>query len=412
MNVQKHWRLPVDRLRLVVLLFCACSNLSVLAQGVAPPGVSATAPGDPAGRAGPVVERDELFEPSQILATVGDQYILAADVIPHVNQVLAPHRDKMPADVLAQQRRALIAQITRSHIETKLLYLAFLRKIPADKVAEIHGRVETTFAEELDELRKKAEQLDRSQQGELMKNDPQMGRMVLLMKERNVWTQRELDILLREYGGSITQEKAFYIEYKLGRAVVSQNIKFNPEITLDDMLRYYGEKESDYAFPDRARFEVITVKKENFSTPQEAYQALAGWGNEVYYGANFGAVAKRSSQGLNASQGGLHGWTPRGSLVSRTLEDAVFALELGKLSPILEDERQLYIVRVLERQQAGRVPFEQVQDEIREKLRRAKITQQYDEFVAKAREGITVTTAFDSDPQLRVVARPDETPLR
>jgi hypothetical protein len=354
----------------------------------------------------------QVFEPCQILATVGDQFILAADVMPHVNQILAPHLSKIPADMLPEQRRGITAQLTRSHVETKLLYLTFLRKIPPDKVKEIHKRVEASFDEEFEEERRNVEKMNKEQQGELLKRNPQIARMVLLMKERGVWTQRELDVILREFGGSLTQEKAFYVEHKLGRAVVSQNIKFQPDITYDELLKYYGEQEKKYSFPHRARFEVLTVKLSTYPNREAAYNALAAMGNEVYYGANFAAVAKRSSQGLNAEQGGYHDWTSRGSLVSKVLEEAIFTLEPGKLSTILEDERNLYILRVLERQEAGRVPFEQVQDEIRENIRKEKISKQYEEFVLKTREGVRITTAFDDDPQLRQVVRPDDVKRR
>jgi hypothetical protein len=202
------------------------------------------------------------------------------------------------------------------------------------------------------------------------------------------------------------------VEHKLGRAVVSQNIKFQPDITYDELLKYYGEQEKKYSFPHRARFEVLTVKLSTYPNREAAYNALAAMGNEVYYGANFAAVAKRSSQGLNAEQGGYHDWTSRGSLVSKVLEEAIFTLEPGKLSTILEDERNLYILRVLERQEAGRVPFEQVQDEIRENIRKEKISKQYEEFVLKTREGVRITTAFDDDPQLRQVVRPDDVKRR
>src|SRR3954453_19836434 len=36
----------------------------------------------------------EIFEPGEVLATVGDQFILAGDVLPHVNQVLEPYKGK------------------------------------------------------------------------------------------------------------------------------------------------------------------------------------------------------------------------------------------------------------------------------------------------------------------------------
>ncbi len=247
----------------------------------------------------------QVFEPCQILATVGDQFILAADVMPHVNQILAPHLSKIPADMLPEQRRGITAQLTRSHVETKLLYLTFLRKIPPDKVKEIHKRVEASFDEEFEEERRNVEKMNKEQQAELLKRNPQIARMVLLMKERGVWTQRELDVILREFGGSLTQEKAFYVEHKLGRAVVSQNIKFQPDITYDELLKYYGEQEKKYSFPHRARFEVLTVKLSNFPIARRPTMHWRPWEIEVYYGANFAAVAKRSSQGLNAEQGGI-----------------------------------------------------------------------------------------------------------
>src|SRR4051812_47270135 len=45
---------------------------------------------DVAARKDQPVITGELFEPGEVLAVVGDQYILAGDVLPHVNQVLEP----------------------------------------------------------------------------------------------------------------------------------------------------------------------------------------------------------------------------------------------------------------------------------------------------------------------------------
>ena len=356
----------------------------------------------------PVAEEGELFEPGEVLATVGDQFVLAADVLPHVNQIIASNAGRIPPEIIKEQRRALVAQLTRSHVETKLLYLAFLRKIPADKVKEVRKKVSAAFDEELDDERRKVEKMDKTQQEELVRRNPQVARLVMMMKEKGIWSQRELDGILREYNGSLAQERQFFIEYKLGRAVVSQNIKFQMEVTLDELTKYYQEHQKTYSFPNRAKFEVIAVRIANFATQEEAYNAIAAYGNEVYYGANFGAVAKRSSQGLNAAQGGLHDWTPRGSLVSKTLDDSLFTLEPGKLSPILEDDRYYYILRVIERQAAGFVPFEEVQDEIKENIRKEKIQKQYEQFVQTTRKSINVTTVFDDDPRLRLVVRPEE----
>lgn len=350
----------------------------------------------------------QLFEPAEVLAVVGDQFILAGDVMPHVNQILEQYRGKVPESVINDQRRMVTAQITRSHIEAKLLYLQFLRKIPADKVAGIHKKIHTKFDDDLEETRKRIDTVSEKDYGDIIKKDPQIGRLAIMMKEKGVWSQRELDALLRSYGGSVGQERDYYAEYQLGRMILSQNINFKPEISLDEMLKYFEDQAAKYQVPERAKFEILTARFDKFRTKEEAYDAICRMGNEVFYGASLAAVAKRSSQGLNADKGGAIDWTPRNSLASKPLNEALFTLEVGKLSQVIEDNLGYHIVRVLEREQEGKVPFATVQKDIEESIRREKINKSYTTYVESLRKGTIVTTAFDEEPKLRVLARGQE----
>jgi hypothetical protein len=365
-------------------------------------------PAEPPQRETEPVVTGEVFEPGEVLAIVGDQYILAADVLPHVNQVIEQYKGKVPDEVMQKQRRAIIAQLTGSHVEVKLLYLSFLRKVPADKIQGIHKKVGESFDKDLESLRKKVEEANREELPDLMKGDPQLARLALLMKEAGVWSPGELDSLLRKYGGSLNQEKQYYAEYKLGRAMVSQGLDFHPEITHDEILDYYQEHATDYAFPTRVRFEIMSVRFSYFPDKQQALEAICAMGNRVLNGANFAAVAKQSSQGLNAEKGGYHDWTPRGSLASKVLDEALFTLPLNALSTIIEDERGYHIVRVLDRQEAGKVPFVDVQQKIRENIKQEKLTKQYKELAVKLKDGVSVWTAFDDDPLLSRAIRHDD----
>ena len=67
-------------------------------------------------------------------------------------------------------------------------------------------------------------------------------------------------------------------------------------------------------------------------------------------GAPFPEIARSGSDGVTASDGGARDWTTQGSLVSKKLDEALFGLPVGELSPILEDEYGLHIVRVTERE--------------------------------------------------------------
>lgn len=107
-------------------------------------------------------------------------------------------------------------------------------------------------------------------------------------------------------------------------------------------------------------------------------------GNEVYLGGKpFEAVAKASSQGYTASEGGVHDWTTQGSLKSQTLDAAIFAIVPKRLSQVIEDELGYHIIEVLERQDATVVSFEQAHDEMREAIDRDRNAHRLTTVIAK-----------------------------
>ena len=104
----------------------------------------------------PVVEEPPItiFKPGQIIAWVGDQPIQVGDVMPMVEQIMAPHLAELDPKVVEQQKAQidqqkdkLMKQALDSSIQTKLLYLDFLRTIPADKKKEMLPKI-TSRAEE------------------------------------------------------------------------------------------------------------------------------------------------------------------------------------------------------------------------------------------------------------------------
>ncbi len=125
-------------------------------------------------------------------------------------------------------------------------------------------------------------------------------------------------------------------------------------------------------------------------------------GDAVLRSANFAEVARARSQGPTASVGGQYDWTSEGSLASDLLDRAIFTLPVGRMSPILDDGRSptISIVRVIERTEAGRQAFTEVQSEIKEKLQIAhteKDKEKLHEYVAKLREQIPIWTIYDDE---------------
>jgi parvulin-like peptidyl-prolyl isomerase len=176
---------------------------------------------------------------------------------------------------------------------------------------------------------------------------------------------------------------------------VSDKIRKRPEVNHREMLKYYRENIDKYKFDSTARWEQLSVYFENVDARDDAYAAVATMGNEVLQGAKLEAVARRRSQDSRAAEGGLHDWTTKGSLVSEPIDLAVFNLPLAKLSRIIEDDRGFHIVRVLERRQAGRVAFQDVQKEIKKKLLEGKQQDRIDKLLKELRDTIPIWTVYD-----------------
>ena len=89
---------------------------------------------------------------------------------------------------------------------------------------------------------------------------------------------------------------------------------------------------------------------------------------ELNQGTPFDTVARKYSDGLTAKEGGAWDWMEAGNLADEKLERKLFTIPTKQLSEIHEGREALSVVRVLDRKEAGRQPFEEVQDEIRNLL--------------------------------------------
>jgi parvulin-like peptidyl-prolyl isomerase len=314
----------------------------------------------------------QITDRTEQIAFVGDQAILAGDVLPAVDQALQKYAGKVTPDEMQQQRALYVQQILPRKIEVKLVLLDFLRSIPADKQKEVLANIEKQVEKQYYE-----EQVPET------------------MKQLEVESLAELQAKLNKFGTSIEAQKAEYREQMVVRSMIGQKIERQPEITHDQLLKYYHEHSQDYDVPARARWEELTVRFDKFSDRASADQAIVEMGNQVLRGAELAAVAKKLSQGANAAEGGCHDWTTQGSLVSDVLDRAIFTLPVNRLSLKLEDDTGFHIVRVLEREEARRVEFVEAQDAIREKLQEEDRKRQVREYIDKLHKVTYIWTVFD-----------------
>ncbi len=312
----------------------------------------------------------ELCESTEILARVGSESIFAYEIMGGVNEVLEKYKDKVSADQLDMLRTRLIKERLMSRIETKLVYLDVKQTIPAEHLPDVEKQITKYF--------------DSSE-------------LPNMLKRSGAGSMTELDQKLRGLGSSLEREKKTFIEKTLTQQWVHQRIKRDEEITYDQMLKYYREHLKEFEKPAQAKWEEIMVQFSKFPGKAQAYSAIAQLGNQVFYGAAFSEVAKHGSQGTTASDGGAQNWTTKGSLKYAALDEAIFGLPPGQLSPIIETEKGYHIVRVTERIETEVTPFLTAQVDIKEKIVQQRINKQLQDYLAELEDKFPVWTKFDGD---------------
>ena len=345
-------------------------------QQSAPPPYAPTA--HSAREVPPAAPAADLFEPARIVAMVGDQPILAGDMLGQVNEILKSYLDRMPEnergkiteDELQKQRMRLMQQLLPQMVDLKLQYLDFFREVPPDRFGEIKQRISQAF------------------------NDEQLDQLV---KKAKLNSPKELDVKLRALGSSVDHQRRLFLLQVLAAQGRGQKLSIDEVVSPDEMLAYYQQHLEEYEYPAKARWERLMVRFDKFPNRDEAWRALGSMGNQVVHGAPLSAVAKRHSQGSKAADGGDHDWTTQGSLVSEVVDRALFTLPVGELSDRLEDERGGYIIRVIERRDAGRISFVEAQTEIENEIKKQRRLVKQEEYLVRLREQTSVWTIFDDE---------------
>jgi len=314
----------------------------------------------------------QSLETAMVVARVGPEVVLEGDLLtPSALNWLAKVSPGLTPEQVRELKLQICRQVLPQHVESLIVFVDACRTIPEDRLPEIEKKVNQAFDEQ------------------------QLPRM---LKDAGVATATEYEQLLRSRGQSLDRVRKMFFERALAQQWVQQKVESEEEIPHADMIAWYENHLADYDYPAKAKFEQLTVKVSPAQPRGAAWNKLAAMGNDVLEGKPFADIAKQRSEGPTASTGGSYGWTTKGSLSSKVLDEAIFTLPVGQLSAILDDGQSLHIVRVTERTDAGRTPFLEAQVGIRQTLQEERRKREVDDYLAKLKERTPVWTIFDDQP--------------
>ena len=168
-------------------------------------------------------------------------------------------------------------------------------------------------------------------------------------------------------------------------------------------LRQMGEFEED----ERADIQHIFIEgmtEEDREAGQEeileAYQRIAE-------GEDFEVVAGEVSEDPATAEEGGRMQLERGMLQGMPeFEEQAFEAPIGEVTEPFMSEQGWHILRVLERHEAGTVPLEEVEDEIRDFVRQNKQGEQLQEWVEAERAEMDIEILMDPDAEPEAPAAP------
>jgi peptidyl-prolyl cis-trans isomerase C len=153
---------------------------------------------------------------------------------------------------------------------------------------------------------------------------------------------------------------------------VSENIT---PVTFDEIKAYFDAHRNEFTRPEMVKFSQIVTR-----TKDEA----EGIQNRLKKGENLGDLAKKYSITPEANNGGEVGWVSKGEL-HESMEKAIFALPVGKISPITKTSYGYHIFEVQSKRPEGSKSLSEAMEEIESVLFRHKQETFYERWLMQLR---------------------------
>jgi peptidyl-prolyl cis-trans isomerase SurA len=247
-------------------------------------------------------------------------------------------------------------------------------------------------------------------------------RLDQMRKEMKLNTMEELEKAATAQGISYEDFKQNMRNQIITQKVIGEEVGGHLTITKDEEQKFYDEHKAEMEQPEEIRLsEILVAPKAAYAPPsappaakddkdasgspeaapavpdaaaKQAMDAVAlaaaetkakGLLDQIHKGAAFEDVAKKSSDGPSASQGGDLGVFKRGTL-AKELEDKTFSMKAGEVSDVIRTKQGYVILKVVEHQDAGIPPMKSIEPKIQDALYYQKLQPALRAYLTKLRE--------------------------
>lgn len=290
-------------------------------------------------------------------ASVNDQIITVADIMAAMQPIERQLRQTSRGDELAGKLEEAYKSTLNSLIERALILDAFSRRkdlaLPDTFVnARVEEIIRNKFGNNLAEFNKalQAEGLTLDE----WKKNLRASIIVSLMRDR------EVDAKI-----SVSPQSVFEAYQKAGE---------------------------DYIIPERVELRMIVIHRgttaAEIAPKRKQAQDIC---RRLLAGESFDEMARKVSEGPKAAEGGYVGWidptTRRAELC-----DAILDMDPGEISDVIPTEDSFYILKIEGRKNGRVIPFEKVQETIRETLYKQEALRLFNAWITRLKKDALIKT--------------------
>ncbi|HXY16019.1 MAG TPA: peptidylprolyl isomerase [Terriglobales bacterium] len=244
-----------------------------------------------------------------------------------------------------------------------------------------------------------------------------------MRKDMNLDSMEELEKAAQAQGVSFEDFKQNMRNQIITQQVIGKEVGSRLNIGKDDEQKFYDEHKSELDQPEQVRLSEILVstdKKPNDNRDeaqiiQAAQEKADGLLQEIKKGAKFEDVAKKSSDGPSAAQGGDLGYFKHGTL-AKELDEKTFAMKPGDVSDVVRTKQGFIILKVTDHTEAGVPPLSKIEPRIQDAVYMQKLQPALREYLTKLREdafidpkpGYVDTGASPNQTQFIITANKDD----
>jgi peptidyl-prolyl cis-trans isomerase C len=161
--------------------------------------------------------------------------------------------------------------------------------------------------------------------------------------------------------------------------------QFVQKVTVSDkdIKAYYDSHTDSFKKSEQVRASHILIKVDpqaDKSKKAKAREKLEGIQQKVDKGEDFGALAKKHSEGPSASKGGDLGYFERGQM-AKPFEEASFALKPGEVSDIVETRFGYHLIKVTDKKSETTIAYAEIKDKLGEYLKQERVQKEVSLYV-------------------------------